>query len=289
MHGEALSFKKEKEQPQNYIDLAYAKAVEVLEDPAEKPIDPRDFIEYDKDMVKEDLDRVAEMERRFEKEDAPGSDRAKRSALVLETIIHDQVELSDWFGPEAMTRKASRYDDIFNGVDSIAEFKKETGRSYLALGLDVTHGSKLQRKFRRIKDEIDGGKLAHIKYFESADETFRGSLFRVPRMVIGAEERKIEHLAKLWVEGKKQDLAADPIQMQILEEINIQLLAFSAYAKRNGQPQMADIYEKSLKLIQSIINRPDKRDFRHRNHAAGIMSDRVFLEIRRLSDLMSQM
>mgnify|MGYP001569067552 CR=1 FL=1 len=46
-------------------------------------------------------------------------------ATIMEAIIHEQIELNDWLGPDAETITPSQYDVIANGVDSIIRFQHE--------------------------------------------------------------------------------------------------------------------------------------------------------------------
>ena len=237
------------------LDTAYQKAQDIFD--SEDAIDPLSFENYDQTMVEADLNKVRSQEALFRSQETPETERALRYSAILEAIIHEQIELSDWLGPEVMSRKASRFDDIFNGVDSIAEFQQEHKPSYLALSLDVTYGHP-EKKLKRIRNEIDHETLSQIKYFESSDGSFKGSLKKVPRVVIGADFHQIERLADLWVNGKKKELAEDPMQLQILDEVAMQLRSFQTYATRNNHPAVAAIYQRQLELIQRIMNAPEK-------------------------------
>lgn len=235
---------------------AHKKALEQFED--DDTIDPANFKDYDKSIIVDDLRKVREREAQFAAQETPETERARKYATILEGIIHEQVELSDWLGPDVMTRKASRYDDIFNGVDSIAEFESDDNPAVLALSLDVTYAHP-EKKLKRIRNEIDADTLSRIKYFESSDGRFQGSLSKVPRVIIGTDFLQIERLATLWVEGKKTELANDPVQWIILNEIASQLRAFQAYAQRNGRPRTAQIFAQNLRLIERVMDLPDKR------------------------------
>lgn len=260
------------------LDTAYKKAQDIFD--SEDAIDPLSFENYDQTMVEADLNKVRSQEALFRSQETPETERALRYSAILEAIIHEQIELSDWLGPEVMSRKASRFDDIFNGVDSIAEFQQEHKPSYLALSLDVTYGHP-EKKLKRIRNEIDHETLSQIKYFESSDGSFKGSLKKVPRVVIGADFHQIERLADLWVNGKKKELAEDPMQLQILDEVAMQLRSFQAYATRNDHPAVAAIYQRQLELIRRIMNAPEKIALRN---APGKQNygneDRIFNALR---------
>ncbi len=235
-------------------DVAYEKALRVL---SEDSIDMERFRDiddprYGRQVVDRDIAEVARLEKIFEHEATPESRELKRIATIFEAIIHEHVELSDWLGPEAYTLKASKYDDIKNGIDSIVEFpmaQKET--SHLALAIDVTFNPQVEKKLRRIKDEIKSGKLAEIKYFDH-DDPDKYKIDDVPRVVVGADRKAVGELIEVWLSGDNKKLAVHPIQHLILEEIRMELEAFEKYAITEGQKKPAEVYRKTLVLLDTI-------------------------------------
>lgn len=217
-------------------------------------VDPNQFRDlYGAANVEADLKYVKEMEERFRQERNPHLEGARQLAEIFEAIVCEQAELSDWFGPDAFTSRTSRYDDIKNGVDVVAEFQEtETAASHLALATDVMIGRGLYKKLGRIKQEIVQGKLTRIKYFISETMNIRGELSQIPRVVIGAEAKTVEELGRLHLAGDKKALAKHPIQFQILEGIALQLDAFGEYAKKIKRDDIAKIYEHMSKVIQNI-------------------------------------
>lgn len=155
------------------IDKAHKKASEVLRD----AIDIEDFSDIYKDTEK-DKEYVEAMEKKFEESsmDSPKEFQyMQKMGKILEAIIHEQGELSDWFGENATTITPARYDDIKNGIDSIVEFQEgESSASHLALAIDVVSGQEIQKKFARIKDDINKGHLSEIKYFKSEHLHIKG-------------------------------------------------------------------------------------------------------------------
>lgn len=233
------------------MDYAYKKAERDLRESA---IDPETFRDLYHDGVDNDLAYVKEMEAQFEKNATPETREAKRLATVFEAILHENAELSDWLGPNATTIKTSLYDDIKNGVDTIAEFKEDgSPASHLGLSIDVTFASDTEKKFNRIYEELKRGELPKIKYFRSEAVGFRGELSDAPRVVIGAESKTIKQLAELWLEGQKKELGLHPIQFQILEEILMQLETFKSFAQKNKQDAIADTLEQRARIVEKIL------------------------------------
>jgi len=232
------------------IELAYPKALEVIKSDEINPEDFKNCKGYKDGAIKMDLDFVARQEDRFSKRELPEQEKARKLAIIFEAIIHEQAELSDWLGQDVITKKASRYDDYNNGIDTIAEFAHPKGN--LVLAIDVTTANPT-KKLEGIKNDIDKGTLSHIKYFESSDEKFKGHFRGIaPKVIVGAEHRAVLRLASMWLKNEKKELGAHYMQLQILDEIVAQLDVFMRYADKIGQKNLGNIYEKQRDLIVAI-------------------------------------
>lgn len=239
------------------LDQAYKKAERILKN-GEIQLD--DFADlYGEENVARDKEEVARLEREFEKSATPDQERTLHLSRTFEAIFHIHAELSEWLGPNAATLKASKFDDIKNGIDSIAEFVEEDRSAmHLALAIDVTFSQDLANKFNRIKKEIDNGELPKVKYFTSETLNFRGELSNVPRVVIGADARTVQKLAELWLEKDMDALGKDAVQFQILEEIVHELEAFGRYAERIGKPELVETYARTAALVRGILAAKNK-------------------------------
>ncbi len=216
----------------------------------EDAIRPEEFSGlYGEDVIARD---VAAVNKRKESFGAP--DRAKFASEIMEGIIYDQSERSDWLGPHAHTIKTSDYDDIMNGVDLVVEFDEpEQSRKHLALGVDATFGSHhLDSKFSRIKSEIDSGELATIKYFRSQSGSFMGRLSHIPRVVTGIDQDHLLDLAGTWEQGLNKELGVHPAQRLVLAQIAQQLKTYAAYAERIGRHQLVRPYQDAYATIRAI-------------------------------------
>lgn len=269
-----LDRQMESRQQRKIIELAYEKAQTILA--SERSIDPQQFDNFDPATIAKDVEYVRQMEALFTQEDKGDAQETRQLGLILEAIIHEQAELNNWLGEEVTTVKASRFDDIANGVDSIAEFNRDSGISYLALAIDVTHGDP-SKKLEKIRHEINAERLSEIKYFASSDGTFQGSLKKVPRVIVGADRNTIIALAQLWTENKKTDLAKHSIQLQLLDEIILQLQTFIKYSEIKGKSNIVEIYRKQLRLVESIRLSPEKLQLAKQEGAQSYQTgDRVF-------------
>ncbi|MBN2197685.1 hypothetical protein JW698_00585 [Candidatus Wolfebacteria bacterium] len=228
------------------MNKTYEKAKNLLQ---EEEIKLDDFTDlYGEENIKKDKKYVEEMEKKFIQQSSPECVQAKELATILEAIIYDQTELSNWFGETAVTIKTSRYDDIVNKADIITEFQES------AFAIDATLSSDIEKKFNCIKKEIEKNKLSRIKYFISDRMNIREELRKIPRFIIGVDCKIVKELSELWINRENKALEKHPIQFLILKEIILQCEAFKNFAEKINQPEIAAIYEKSQRVIEKIYN-----------------------------------
>lgn len=248
-----------------FIEKAYKKAVEVIERDRIKTTEFTDL--YGPDTIARDNEYITERKKKFETPMNSEEQKQLKLAIIFEAILHEHGEQSDWFGEAAFTIKTSLFDDIANGVDEIVEFEEEeTSPSYLALAVDATYSKFSGQKLRRIKEEIDRGVLAQIKYAVVEKTGFRGELKKVPRVVIGVSAGTVINLAELWIsKGNDKMFANHPVQMQILEEVLMQAKYFAKYAESQGQPDIARKYQKMQFVIDGVITKKKTQKGFHDN------------------------
>jgi hypothetical protein len=244
------------------------KAYEAAEAALKKDaVHEEDFIDlYGEGNVRRDLERVAEAEKIFKQESTPQSDQLRRYSTIFEWTLNERIELGDYFGSNAFTQRASRYDDIVNGVDTILEFRNNPDEakqaSYLTLGIDDTFSTRREvqeKKLRRIKSKIDSGELTKVKYFSSDYMNFRGELKNVPLIVLGTELRTVAQLRDLMLSRDNKSLDSHPIQHLLLHEAKTETGIFSRYAEGIGRIDLAEIYKNTGRIIDEII--AEKGDF----------------------------
>ncbi len=235
------------------MKTAYEKALTVSKNPA-YAIQMEDFESAYRGEVKSDLRTVERLEKEQAAQNTPQQEIAKRIAEVMEAIVLSEAELSNWLG-DASTIKASKYDDLVNGIDMFAEFRPSAeGTSTLALAVDVTFGTQTARKkLEDIKQQIRSGVLSEAKYYQDSDGDFMGMRKNIPRVVIGVSQATVEELAGLWVNGKKRELGAHPVQRAFLEEIYAQLRAMYDYAKSVGNETTARAYVPAMGIVRKLL------------------------------------
>lgn len=248
-----------------------------------------DFIDdgkkgYSEAEVKRDLETVERMKEKFEKGQDHMTDaeikRAKENenrGEALEVIILDKGEELEWFGLGTRLSRTTKHDDIFNGVDGVAEFvSKEKTTHRVALAVDASMNSdfsalkrKIDRNIRKItnnKDEIE------VKYFKSAIDDFKGKLALIIPVVIGMEGKKANELIGIFSqimvlqarepksgeELKKLDQLLieaknHPCQVIFLKEIKEQI-AFYKELLAGDKSIKAQLFMNEINSLLEIIN-----------------------------------
>jgi|SRR3989344_5283025 len=258
------------------IDMAYERARKILD--GETPRE-ENFIEpYGKENVDRDLARVGKREAEFARSETPHSRELKKIAEIFEAIVLENGELANWFGGNAFTIKTSKYDDYENGVDAVIEFRGEDPgtASYLGLAADITFSSDTTQKFDRLREQIEKGELAKVKYFHSEHMNIHGQLSKLPEVIIGADRKTVLELADLWMENEKKVLAEHKIQIMILEQVRAQLETFALYAQHMGKNDLAAIFRDRLIIVQRIIG--DKKEI-FEKVKFDLMDDQVHVSI----------
>ncbi len=239
---------------------AHEKALSMFKNPA-YAVQMEDFKDVYQSQVADDMRRARAKKIEQEKGNTPRQAIEKMIADILEAIILSESELSNWLG-DATTMKAADYDDLFNGIDVLAEWRPEgEGTSVLGLAIDVTFGYDASRKkLLDIRKGVDAGIGGKAKYFQDSLGEFRGMRINMPRVVLGVSKEMVEELAALWVHGDKKALGAHPIQRMLLEEMHMQLRAIHEYAKSRGKEQIANSYLQGLRIVTRLLE--EKRALR---------------------------
>jgi hypothetical protein len=184
----------------------------------------------------------------------------KRLSERVEYEVIRGINAGQWFeGVGAY--KTSDYDDIANGVDVVLEMQEESGYGHLGMGVDITFSHNIDKKFRRIKDEIDdfdGDKhrLARVKYFDSANTGIRGELHSLARAVIAVDLPMLKDMTSV----RDDEALHKHISKHItLLEIQHQLNIFLAYAKKNN-PAAAKPIERASAFVGVLVDKLKSED-----------------------------
>ncbi|HUQ30002.1 MAG TPA: hypothetical protein VM103_00560 [Candidatus Paceibacterota bacterium] len=127
----------------------------------------------------------------FHDREAYQVDQTEHGAF-LETVFGRAHRLGAGFFGEAKIRllKTYRYDDVFRGVDYVAEFKKPDG-SHALFGFDVTTGE-TQGKVDDLKKRFERGHLSDLKYYVDPDNQANVGIQNMPNFILGVQKQDLE-------------------------------------------------------------------------------------------------
>ncbi len=260
---------------------AYSKA---LEAGAFKRDDFEDL--YGPETLKRDAEYVKKRQAQFaaEAHEAGPNGLTKgeisKLAEILEFEVIAGINRGEWFTEYAdcIAQKTNAYDDIANGVDLVLQYRnfnellerEQTGEKdvndnpykYLGMAVDVSFSHNLQKKFERIKHEIDiydgdKNRLGKVKYFKSDKIGLRGEISGLPRVVaaldIGIIEdlSKVERIARLYPERKKE-LKDHTARHELIIQLEKQLVTFADYAQKLKKTKCYDDITRALNTVTLI-------------------------------------
>ena len=194
---------------------------------------------YDKEMLASDKRYVVRMKEIFAQEannkgpNGLTNGEVRNLAEILEYQIINGINVGKWL-PLCTATKTSEYDDIKNGVDLVLTYENQESISHLGMGVDITFSHNLDKKFKRIKDEIDNydadeNLLGTVKYFHDRKTGNRSELASVPRVVVALDLGVMKDLSRVK-EGGKGHIA----RHAIVTDMEHQLSVFSDYARENN-------------------------------------------------------
>jgi hypothetical protein len=249
---------------------AHKRAVKILNNPQHR-VSAESYIKtYGKETVEKDMAHAREQRARYEAERTPEQKESYMLAEIFEAMMLTEGQESGWLGEDVKLQKTTDYDDMFNHTDMIAEWHSNRAESHtLGLAVDVTFGARsLEKKFDRLQEDIDKGRLSKIKY---APKEQTG----VPRVIIGMSRETVHELMDLWMEEEYDALGKHPIQRAVLEQILAQLQSISRYAEHRKSHHVAEVYKKSIQTVRTLLNSTSSvrsADGQHDAVSAGIQS-----------------
>lgn len=240
------------------MEAAYQRAEAAL---SEKRINMDDFAAprgvYDPAVVERDKGVVAGLKEIFESkmQTIPNMREAKHAATVFEFLISEQASERKWFGGNTRIIPTSEYDDFAGGVDGVLHVKDASQNSFLALGVDVTFSAQgLEHKMHTIRQQINDGEMARVKYFQLPDGNFKGELKNVPRIVLAADITTVVQMTEQWMEGLDKAFDNHWLRFQLLESIIQQCETYGKFADKKGQAKIAEEYKKMHAKFSSILS-----------------------------------
>lgn len=174
---------------------------------------------------------------------------------ITESYLLRGINESNWI-PYCSAIKTSDFDDYKNGLDLVLEHQREDNpANHVGLGIDVTFSATLDKKLKRIRDDIENGTLANLKYFDSPKSHIRGELKQVPRSIVGFDLPTITRLAEQRkTDGKLSE--NDPIRLIALHQLDMQFRTYVEYAEKINSPTLPTLQRTAqfISLLTKYVN-----------------------------------
>lgn len=215
-----------------------------------------DFLDVPEEKRKKDEEMLLEKEKEFEIElkklkesEIEKIEFQKELSGAFEVCIFDIIEINSLLGQNCKVYPASKWDDVFNGIDGVFILDKEEQNEYLGgIEIDVTFSSKskkqteeggleknkyIEKKIESIRQSIRRGDLSTLEYFKDP-KTKEHKIISLPKVILGAEKKSVEPLLKMWaksIDDQKELFKNHPILSKIINELLVQLKSFAEFAK----------------------------------------------------------
>lgn len=213
------------------------------------------FIElYGMETVKKDYAVIAE---RLLKHFDHALSGPEKMGHIFENAFLDIGSRGKWFGEKSELVRASKFDDIINGVDMIATIVADDDSArHLAIASDLTFSFPgVSEKFNKILNGVRQGKMAQVKYFNSELLHVTGQLRNIPRTVVGLDVENLNSFLLKWI--KEPELAQLKYGGVMLNQITNQCRAFAAVAGKK-QELVSESYNRAADIIDTLLDQEYK-------------------------------
>lgn len=150
---------------------------------------------------------------------------------IFEAAFLDLASRHNWFGEHSEVKKASKFDDIMNGIDMVTTVLDTTNtvRQFeVASDLTISHNG-VAEKFNKVANGVRQGKLATINYYHSDLLGYTGRLTDVPKTVVALDQHNMQRFLRNWL--NEPELAQEQFSKVMLQQIAIQADGFAQLAK----------------------------------------------------------
>ena len=223
----------------------------------EKTIKPKEenFSDiYSEFEIKKDIQEIKNLKVDF--------DFPTPKSKILEQVLLEQIEMSNWTGNNCYTVETTKYDDIINHTDFIIEWEKDDEQPVrLAVDVTVNNGiSVFDKKYQHIKKELDKNRGTTIKYFNSEiNPEEKGTITNIPRVIIALDKKNLASLCEIVSRvirkkpGSNEELSKSPLQLSVIKEIIFQLNKQAEYLERQNKTE-SNIFKNLIKVKENLID-----------------------------------
>lgn len=213
---------------------------------------------FREDEIKNDQCRLETVVKGFDKYSTQRSE-------ILEAILLNQIEMSNWFGENCFTVQTTKFDDVLHHTDFVVEWPQGRGKA-LRVGVDVTvtnDRNVIYKKLDFITRDLDKKRGTTIKYFQSEINNKRGKIENLPRLIIALSKEGLSSLCDEFAKTKnidkekrkfaKQNLEYNPLQISIIKDLIEQIEAQIDYLIDKNQKEEKPAFANDSVIFTNLI------------------------------------
>ena len=252
---------------------------------------------YTKEEIANDKRKIQEREAGWNLEDKKEK-FVRDFSSIYEAAIIDILDKNKFLGEDNEIIPTCKFDDIFNGIDSVLIIKNLEQNQHLGLNIDVTLSSNpefLEKKIESIRQCIRRGVLPTLKYFQDPT-TKKHEKVSLPKIIVGSQQSSADGLVRLWGqsnENNNEKLKNHPIQSKIIMEAIMQLSYFSKFAQNlsentreaNMKEKYIDIYIKYGEMFNYFVGIYNSKISLIQSHYNDVKSDTVYKNMEKITKI----
>lgn len=150
------------------------------------------------------------------------------NAEVIEVMMPMIIRDFDWLGKNTNLIYTSRYDDIANAIDSVAQLMEPNETWNIGMEIDFTSSEEeMKDKIRKIEARIKEGRISSVKYFDSPT-TGKLKNLKMPKIAFGAPGREMNDFVSVVADAylsKNKESAQKELRNHKMKDRFIQLTA----------------------------------------------------------------
>lgn len=216
---------------------------------------------FNDEEIDADLAYVEEREKYFEEKYrsyTPEQRIIRENAEVIEVMMPMIIRDFDWLGNNTNIIYTSRYDDIANGIDSVAQLMEPKDTWNVGMEIDFTSSeAEMSDKILKIEARIKEGKMSFVKYFDSPT-TGKLRNIKMPKVAFGAPAKEINDfvsiVADAYLSKNKQSAQAElrrhKLKDRFIELTVNQLREFGRVAMESGSIENARMHHSILEKLK---------------------------------------
>lgn len=180
------------------------------------------------------------------------------NAEVIEVMMPMIIRDFDWLGANTNIIYTSRYDDIVNGIDSVAQLMEPNESWNIGMEIDFTSSEEeMKDKIKKIETRLQDGKISSVKYFDSPT-TGKLKNLKMPKIAFGISGKEMGDFVSIIAdaylsrnkESAQKELRNHRMKSRFIELTTNQLREFSKITTEAGNTTNARLHQGLLERFR---------------------------------------